>query len=100
MIDGVAKGGTYNPQGTVGTTYNTTVTFSQSVYNTLCQKGMIIQGSNVTLTKAELKGTITGITPLKITRPKDNAFYNLQGQQVTNPHKGIFIQNGKKYINK
>lgn len=98
MIDGVVKGGTYNPQGTVGTTYNITVTFSQSVYNTLCQKGMIIQGSNVTLTKAELKGTITGITPLKITRPKDNAFYNLQGQQVTNPHKGIFIQNGKKYI--
>ena len=28
----------------------------------------------------------------------DDAIYNLQGQRVSNPRKGIFIKNGKKYI--
>ena len=30
----------------------------------------------------------------------DGALYNLQGQRVKNPQKGIYIQNGKKYIAK
>ena len=30
----------------------------------------------------------------------DNAIYNLNGQRITNPQKGIYIQNGKKYIAK
>jgi hypothetical protein len=41
---------------------------------------------------------ITGITPLRIERPADNLIYNLQGQCVDNPHHGIFIQNGKKFV--
>ena len=28
----------------------------------------------------------------------DNAFYNLNGQRITNPHKGIYIQKGKKVV--
>ena len=28
----------------------------------------------------------------------DNAIYNLNGQRITNPQKGIFIQNGKKVV--
>ena len=30
----------------------------------------------------------------------DSAIYNLNGQRITSPHKGIYIQNGKKYIAK
>lgn len=41
---------------------------------------------------------ITGITPLCIERPADDLIYNLQGQCVDNPHHGIFIQNGKKFV--
>lgn len=42
--------------------------------------------------------TSTGITPVVHNRYADHRFYNLRGQQVTNPQKGIYIQNGKKYI--
>ena len=101
FIDGTAKGGTYNPQGTVGNTYNITVTFPQTVYDKLCQSGLIIQGSNVTITKAMLKGTIiTGISPLIINRPANNTFYNIKGQRVNENYKGIVIKNGKKIIQK
>lgn len=99
IVDGTAIGADYNPQGSIGTEYSITVTFSQAVYNKLCQSGMIIQGSNVTITKAVLEGTpATGITPLRINRPADNQIYNLQGQRVENPQRGIFIQNGKKFV--
>jgi hypothetical protein len=46
-----------------------------------------------------VEGTIvTGITPLVIDRPVDNTYYNLKGQRVTHPQKGIYIQNGKKIV--
>ena len=28
----------------------------------------------------------------------DGSVYNLQGIRVTNPTKGVYIQNGKKYV--
>lgn len=31
---------------------------------------------------------------------KDNSIYNLQGQRVAQPQKGLYIVNGKKFINK
>lgn len=99
IVDGTAIGADYNPKGTVGTEYSITVTFSQDVYNKLCQGGMLIQGNNVTITKAVLEGTpVTGITPLFIERPADNLIYNLQGQRVDHPQRGIYIQNGKKFV--
>lgn len=41
---------------------------------------------------------ITGINGATKTDIKDNVIYNLQGQRVTNPTKGIYIINGKKVI--
>ena len=43
---------------------------------------------------------ITGIMPVTYTRSTDHHIYNLRGQRVTNPVKGIYIQNGKKYFSK
>ena len=42
----------------------------------------------------------TGISNVDITKPevKDNVYYNLNGQRVANPSKGLFIVNGKKVI--
>ena len=31
-------------------------------------------------------------------QPNDDTYYNLQGQRVNNPKKGLYIQNGKKVI--
>ena len=42
-------------------------------------------------------GETTGINNVKQT-VGDNKYYNLSGQQVENPGKGLYIQNGKKVI--
>ena len=41
----------------------------------------------------------TGIDEvIKYERQSDDAFYNLQGQRVDNPGKGLYIRNGKKVV--
>ena len=43
----------------------------------------------------------TGIHAIQYLKSEaDGAIYNLQGQRVQNPRKGIYIQNGKKYVMK
>ena len=43
---------------------------------------------------------ITDIQDIRAIEKKseDNAFYNLSGQRIAKPTKGIYIQNGKKYV--
>ena len=43
-------------------------------------------------------GETVGITTLKAEKSCDSAIYNLQGQRVEKAAKGIYIQNGKKYL--
>lgn len=40
----------------------------------------------------------TGIESITTTHPADGIIYNLSGQRVTTPTRGIYIKNGKKYI--
>lgn len=40
----------------------------------------------------------TGITNMQAESVQNHVFYNLQGIQVKQPQKGIFIKNGKKYV--
>ena len=45
------------------------------------------------------ESTPTGIQSIKVfASEKDSAIYNLSGQRVSSPSKGIYIQNGKKII--
>lgn len=43
---------------------------------------------------------VSGIHELHYTPQTDNRIYNLQGQQIAKPQRGIYIQNGKKHIAK
>ncbi len=43
---------------------------------------------------------VSGIHELHYTPQTDNRIYNLQGQQIAKPQRGIYIQNGKKYLAK
>lgn len=46
-------------------------------------------------------GDATGIVEMKTSEKKENEnYYNLNGQRVENPNKGIFVVNGKKVIKK
>ena len=41
---------------------------------------------------------VTGIQTLKQERPADGTYYNLSGQRVEHPRKGLYIHNGKKMV--
>ena len=43
-------------------------------------------------------GETTGINMVNGEEAKVNGFYNLQGQRVAAPAKGLYIVNGKKVI--
>ncbi len=50
---------------------------------------------------AEAKPRETSIGNIPVFKQNgNNAIYTLSGQQVKNPQKGIYIQNGKKYVRK
>ena len=42
--------------------------------------------------------TTTGVMTIDAEKSIDNAYYNLNGQRVTNPQRGIYIQGGRKVI--
>ena len=43
-------------------------------------------------------GETTGVANIENPVSADGAYYNLNGQQVANPTKGVYIKNGKKVI--
>ena len=41
----------------------------------------------------------TGIHAIQYVKAENNdAIYNLQGQRIKNPQKGVYIQNGRKFV--
>ena len=84
--------------GTTDQTYTTNFTFSDDTYNKICQKGFMLDGQNVVLKKIALTSA-TGIKTLLFNADQDeSSVYSLSGQRVTNPTKGLYIRNGKKFI--
>ena len=58
-------------------------------------------GTNLFITKLEIvksAGPATGINTVKANIFENGAIYNLRGQKVTNPTKGLYIINGKKVV--
>lgn len=97
-VGGVSYFGDYGPANT-GSSQTTVITFSQDVYNTLCQKGLIVHGQGVTLTKVELVNpTVASVlTPNVDTRAVGRTF-DLTGREVIRPQRGIYIRDGKKFV--
>lgn len=44
-----------------------------------------------------LAGSDTGVNSIRMDR-ESNVYYNLRGENVVTPNKGVYIKNGKKYI--
>ena len=97
-VGGVSYFGDYGPANT-GSSQTNVITFSQDVYNTLCQKGLIVHGQGVTLTKVELVNpTVASVlTPNVDTRAVGRTF-DLTGREVIRPQRGIYIRDGKKFV--
>jgi hypothetical protein len=61
----------------------------------------IASGSLARALRVVFEDDITGINNVEVKKPvtiNDDVIYNLNGQVVTNPSKGIYIKNGKKFI--
>jgi hypothetical protein len=78
----------------------TEISFSEAVYNQIIERGIVFQGHGLRLKKVTLaKGSgDTGIQRVIKTDDASAPIYNLAGQRVTNPTKGIYIRNGKKIV--
>ena len=75
------------------------LTFSENVYNEIIARGIAVQGHGLRLKKVVLAGSeSTGIQSVVRTTNQKDIIYNLSGQRVTSPRKGIYIQNGKKFV--
>lgn len=81
-----------------GTEHTTVFAFDADTFQKFKSKGMLFQGHGILLKKAVLKAGTTGIKAPKAIAADDTPIYNLAGQRVTKPAKGIYIKNGKKYI--
>ena len=80
-----------------GDACTTTISFSEDVMKMILEKGIVMQGHGLRLNKVILE-TPSGIKNVLEAKSNDSAIYNLAGQRVYNPQKGIYIKNGKKYI--
>lgn len=74
-----------------------------NIYNVGALKDGALQKKDIGLAQILIKGTVTdsatGIsTPVVMSMPMDNTYYNIKGQRVANPTKGLYIVNGKKVI--
>ncbi|WP_036919735.1 leucine-rich repeat domain-containing protein [Prevotella sp. F0091] len=60
--------------------------------------GSVPAGAKVMFSFSDEDSSTTGIMSVDAEKPADNVYYNLNGQRVTTPQRGIFIQNGRKVI--
>ena len=76
------------------------LTFSEAVYKEVSEKGIALQGHGLRLKKVTLASSSgeTAIQGVVKAERNDDVIYNLAGQRVTNPTKGIYIKNGKKFV--
>ncbi len=87
----------YYATGT-GTDHITPISFSKSVLNTILQRGVVVQGHGIRLTKVVLTSP-SGVREMTAGVSSDGHVYTLDGKKVLKPlHKGVYIQNGKKRV--
>lgn len=103
-MDGQAfDGADFGPSGAYGISSGdsktSVLTFDESAFELVASNDLIIQGHGVIMTKVVVQSPGTsGISNAIIDKNSDNAIFNLAGQRVANPTKGIYIQNGKKIV--
>lgn len=104
VVDGITYVNNFEPlkhYGTgSGTDHVTAFSFDKATFNKMKSKGMLFQGHGILVKKAVITNSPTSniVNTSKGTNSHNNKIYNLSGQRVKNPQKGIYIRNGRIYI--
>lgn len=105
-IDGVAfSGADFSASGfygiSSGDTKTSTLTFDAAAYELVSKNDLVIQGHGVIVNKVTVGSPgASSIRPTVVDGINATTIYNLQGQRINTPKKGIYIRNGQKYIAK
>lgn len=83
-----------------GESCTSVLTFDESTYNSIIQKGIVIQGHGVRLNKVLLGNGTTGIQSINVQPSKTNNpyYYLMDGRRTTSPTHGLYIHNGQKIM--
>ena len=57
-----------------------------------------LSSSGFSVPSLSLSRKATGISPIMYDKTEDDTIYDLSGRRVSNPQKGLYIQNGKKIV--
>lgn len=102
MVDGKNYSADFTPSdhyGTPdGTVHTTAFSFDENTFSNIKKKGVLFQGHGIVVKKAILTKTPTGISTIVVNSLGNEVLYNLNGQRVEKPQRGLYIQNGKKYM--
>ena len=72
---------------------------SKSLFTELSQDGNNVCLDNFYLVELDTPSGFNAVkTVVESPATEDDRIFNLSGQEVTNPGKGVYIRNGKKYI--
>ena len=90
----------YKATGTIKITLEVTDALKEKVAGTAEDGGFVISGHGVTVVKVSKpkEQTPTSIAGVKGQQTASMQYYNLRGQVVANPTKGLYIINGKKVV--
>ena len=82
-----------------GESHVTALAFSEATLAIIKQKGIVLQGHGIRLSKVSI-GTTTGITTLSNdSMMPDSPIYTIDGKKTAHPKPGhLYIMKGKKYI--
>ena len=82
-----------------GESHVTALAFSEATLAIIKQKGIVLQGHGIRLSKVSI-GTTTGITTLSNdSMMPDSPIYTIDGKKTVHPKPGhLYIMKGKKYI--
>lgn len=81
-----------------GESCTSVITFEESVYKNLVQKGMFIQGHGIRLNKVLVSNPTAGISAITFSPQASGQYYSVGGRRVAKPTKGIYIKKGRKLI--
>ena len=92
---------TYKATGTTKITLEVTEALKEKVAGTADDGGVVVSGHGISIVKVTKDIIPTAINQITSTPTQDNkVYYNLAGQRVENPGKGLYIVNGKKVMMK